>query len=494
MRSGAPFSIPDGPVDAYFDLVFEATPVPLVLVDNDGTILKVNGAFATLFEHEPSALTGRAVEVLVPEKAQVQHVGLRKAYLTEPTKRLMGTSRELSGVTGTGRTVPLEIGLNPIRLGETNFTMLALMDLTAQKANETRIRQIIDASGSAIFLIDGTGQISFANETACTLFGYAPAELLGQPINKIVPERYAGANGISLANFLGAGARRRLTGVPARRSDGSEFPIDLTLTPYASETAPMAICTIVDLSEIIAAEREMVGKNNALEALNRELSSFANSVSHDLKSPLSSISGLLSLCLEDLDSGQLDQVRSGMAEAQAIAQRGMERVESLLELARADHRRITPESFSLTDELSDIWRDLTSGMPAPPAFELDLRHHEPVVGERMTMASILANLLSNAVRYADASKQQQIVAVRTTETRGTLTLRVRDNGVGMDPVDMERAFDAFTRLHQRSGNGLGLTLVRKHLDRMGGSVAGFSAPGEGSEFIVTVPIGNEVAA
>ena len=355
------------------DTALKVCPMPLLLVDPTGRILMANAPLEALFDYAPGTLSGAPVECLVPEELRSRHPGLRTAYLRRPVKQVIGRRRDLNGVSRTGRTIPLELGLDPVEINGVTHVLVAALDISERKAMEV--------------------------------------------------------------------------------------------------------------------EREQ--KNRELEALNTELSSFANSASHDLKAPLSSITGLLSICIEDLDGADAGEVRHNLNRALEISRRSAAKVENVLAIARAGRQFIPAEAFPIGAEIAAIWRDLTSAMTAPPELTLDLHHGDPVRTERPTFNMIMDNLLSNAIRYADAVKTRHRIRIASTRKGGTLWMSVADNGLGIAKEHLPRVFNMFERLDDRSGDGMGLSLVRKQIERLGGRISAESREGAGTEFTFSLPLAQE---
>lgn len=219
-----------------------------------------------------------------------------------------------------------------------------------------------------------------------------------------------------------------------------------------------------------------------LEAANKDLSQFAYAASHDLKAPLSSIRGLLEFCLEDLDSGDLDEVRQNTADAIDISKRAAKKIESLLRLAKSGSVVLPKETFSLDKMISDIWKDQTGLMDESCFLDLQIKGSPKVNAEKAAMQVILENLISNAVRYRDPSKKDTKVRVFASFEGESGTIVIGDNGVGIADKDQSKVFEMFTRADDRSGDGLGLALVKKNVDRLGAKMEMRSQLGAGTEF------------
>ncbi len=221
-----------------------------------------------------------------------------------------------------------------------------------------------------------------------------------------------------------------------------------------------------------------------LEAANTDLLQFSYSASHDLKAPLSTISGLVDFCLEDLEDGEYGELEKHLKMALAVSNRSAKKVESLLRIARIGEDEITESQFDLRSLLDNIWQDLTADLGERCQLKLDLSHQDPIVAPEAILHAIIENLISNAIKYADPEKDQTLVQISTDVDGDRFVIKVSDNGVGIAQSDQPEVFKMFKRIDDRGGDGLGLALVRKHLERLGGDISLESTLGQGTTFVI----------
>ena len=250
-----------------FRLVVEAAPNAMVMVDPAGNIVMVNAQAERVFGYSRAELTGQPVEMLVPERLRSHHPGLRKTFLAHPRPRPMGAGRDLYGLNKDGSEFPIEIGLNPIETDEGTMVLSAIVDITARKAaelalrdSERRFRLVVEAAPNAMAMIDPAGKIVVVNTQAERVFGYSRAELAGQPVEMLVPERFRGHHPELRRTFFSdprprpMGAGRDLYGL---RKDGSEFPIEIGLNPIETDEGTMVLSAIVDITARKAAAQAL---------------------------------------------------------------------------------------------------------------------------------------------------------------------------------------------------------------------------------------------
>ena len=344
-----------------------------------------------------------------------------------------------------------------------------------------------------MIMVNDKGTIVFVNKAALQLFGYDEPELLNSPIEQLVPDEIKHAHPVYRGGFMNACKPRPMAkerALFARHRTGRMIPVEIALTPVDTPDGKMVVSTIIDLSERVEAENAMAEKHRELGLLNEELMQFAYSASHDLKAPLSTITGLLELCLEDLDDGDLDSVREVLNRTLKIGRRSAEKVEGVLEIARVARSPIAAEEVDLESMVKDIWVDLTASSDTSATLVLSIDHESTVFLEKNTLHVILENLLSNAVRYVDHDKPLNTIEVRSCTRDGSLVTKVIDNGIGIPEDSQAQVFDMFSRMDERSDNGLGLALVRKHVDRLLGVISVDSTPGVETVFSLSLPLQN----
>ncbi|MEU9480572.1 PAS domain S-box protein [Streptomyces sp. NPDC048191] len=261
----APGGVP-GAAEERFRGLLEAAPDAMVIVDDTGTIRLVNAQTEALFGYQREELLGHPVELLVPHRFRTHHTAHRNGYAHNQQVRPMGAGLDLYGLRKDGTEFPVEISLSPLETTDGLLVSAAVRDVSERKAAEERFRGLLEAAPDAMVIVDDTGTIRLVNAQTEALFGYQREELLGHPVELLVPHRFrthhtAHRNGYAhnqQVRPMGAGLD--LYGL---RKDGTEFPVEISLSPLETTDGLLVSAAVRDVSERKAAEERI----NELAAL-----------------------------------------------------------------------------------------------------------------------------------------------------------------------------------------------------------------------------------
>jgi PAS domain S-box-containing protein len=350
-------------------------------------------------------------------------------------------------------------------------------------------RHLLRFSPDALIVIDVGGHIRFANETVTALFGYSPEQLVGKPLDTLIPERLRGRHGSHLAAYMNQPGSRemgaRIADLFARRADGSEFAAGIRLAPFKLDNELFVAAAIRDNTERQQINEALVAAREEADRANRAKSRFLATASHDLRQPIQTIR-LLNAAMLKVASVEMRE----LLQQQERAIEGMTRMlNALLDISRLESGAIEPVMSPVA--VSEVLHQLQSEFDSvAQARGISLRIDRAaliVTTDRTLFYQLLQNLVGNALKYTDRGE----VAVTCAVGVNALTLTVRDTGIGIPADKLDRIFDEYyqvdTQGAKRMGVGLGLAIVKEVARLLGFTVKITSRVGEGTRAIITIP-------
>jgi PAS domain S-box-containing protein len=352
----------------------------------------------------------------------------------------------------------------------------------AHREGEDIFRTAVDMAPNGILMVDADGRIILTNRQVETIFGYEPGELLGRPVESLLPERYRRHHVADRNRFFGEPVARAMGSgrdLYALRKDGREVPVEIGLAPVIQAGRSCVLASIIDITERKRSEAE-------LRRSNEELEQFAYVASHDLQEPLRMVSAYTQL-LSERYRGRFDEKADRFLAFAADGAIRMQRLlEDLLSYSRVNTRGQPLVSTSLDEVLDRVLAHLQLSISQSGATIT--RDPLPVVrADSGQMEHVFLNLLGNALKFR--GNEAPAIHVGAESTGQQVRIYVKDNGIGIDPRYAERIFVIFQRLHQRGkypGTGVGLAICKRIVERHGGRIWVESAPGKGATFHFTL--------
>jgi len=474
----------------------ESAPDAIVVVDDAGRIVLLNAQTERMFGYARHELMGQPVETLVPTRLHGRHLLHRAAYVADPRVRVMGAGLELYGLRRDRTEFAVEISLSPISTDTGLLVSSAIRDVTDRKRAEDRFRALLESAPDAMVIVDRDGLIRLVNSQTERLFGYARAELLGKPVEMLVPARLRAQHPAHRRGYFDAprvrpmGAGLELYGL---RHDGGEFPVEISLSPLTTEGELLVSSSIRDITERKRFARMLSEKNVELERANRAKDRFLATMSHELRTPLNAVIGFTGTLLMQLPGPlNADQERQ-LRTVQGSARQLLSLINDLLDLAKIEAGKVVPELEPVScRELLDSVAATLHPLAAAKGLHLEIAAPEPdivVHTDRRALSQIVLNLATNAIKFTEQGEIRIAVEPTATGVTPGVALHVSDTGIGIRAADLPRLFEAFQQFgdaRAREGSGLGLHLSQKLAEMLGGRIDCESTHRRGSRFTLTL--------
>ncbi|HEX5807066.1 MAG TPA: PAS domain S-box protein [Anaerolineales bacterium] len=477
--------------------LLEAAPDGIVIVDRQGTIVMVNAQTQNLFGYTRQELLGSHVEMLVPLHFRDIHPFHRTQYGKNSLLRPMGADLDLYALRKDGSEFPVEISLSPMDTEGENLVIAAVRDISERKRAEEQFRGLLESAPDAMVVVDIEGIIRLVNSQTERLFGYDRLEIVGQPVEVLVPKRFRRRHARNREGYYGPHPVRPMgmgLDLFGLRKNGSEFPVEISLSPLETETGLLVSAAIRDVTQRKRMEADVQKLNDdlkqraaQLEAANKELEAFSYSVSHDLRAPLRSIDGFSNVLLEDYAEQLPNEGKNYLERVRAAARRMAVLIDDLLNLSRVTRTPLQPRFINLSRIAEDVVQALRENQPDREVTFV-LAPDLMVEGDPNLLHIVLENLLGNAWKFTSKQPEPRIEFGQKNHVKER-TFYVRDNGVGFDMAYADKLFGVFQRLHSITefpGTGVGLATVQRIIAIHGGRIWAESAEGEGATFYFTL--------
>ena len=473
--------------------IIEAAPDAMVVVNTDGEIVLLNLQAEKQFGYRRDELLGQKVTNIIPVGFAERLIADGTRSAAEALAQHIGAGIELIALRKDGSEFPIELMLSPLESDEGTLVTAAIRNISLRKAAdehlaamEARYRGLLEAAPDAMVVVNTDGEIVLLNVQAEKQFGYRRDELLGQKITNIIPEGFAErliadrlrTSQNALAQQVGAGID--LTGL---RKDGSEFPIELMLSPLESAEGVLITAAIRDITKRKKTESMLLKNVEELNRSNEELAQFAYIASHDLQEPLRMVASYTQL-LSRRYKGKLD---SDADEFIAFAVDGASRMQLLIQDLLA-YSRIGTKGRDLlatasVGALQQALKNLRGALEESGAL-VTYDALPMVMADEVQLVQLFQNLVGNAIKYHGSRVPKVHISAARSGNKKWL-YSVQDNGLGIDPRYFKKIFGMFQRLHKReefAGTGIGLAICKKIVERHGGRISVESQPGRGSTF------------
>ncbi len=485
-------------------LILNETPDAVILTRLDGEVLCwTNGARAVFGYTSEEAVGRHLVELIVPPALAEGESTLMQRVLDmgEASYESMRWAKD-------GTLVYIDSSCKLVRdaEGRPEYILWSKKDVTALKVLrdaklvEARYNGILNSLPDAVIMTNASDRVVLANQQAERLFGYEAGSLRGKPLELLLPLRFRQQHIAQRGRFVAEpgmramGAGRDLYGL---RSDGVEFPIEVSLSPVNTEEGTLMMGAIRDISERKRFELALQEKNDELAKAVATKDRFLGSMSHELRTPLNAIIGFTGTMLMKLPGPINDEQGKQLRMVQSSARNLLSLINDLLELTRIESGRVELqlESLSCRALIEEV---LATFKPQAKSkgLRLDLlpvSEELTVRGDRRAIQQILMNLVHNAIKFTNSGSVLVGLSRTTLNGDGGAAISVSDTGIGIGEEQRASLFQAFSQLdagalRQFEGTGLGLHVSRKLASLLHGDILFDSEYGAGSVFTLVLPL------
>ncbi len=364
------------------------------------------------------------------------------------------------------------------------------------KLSAELMRSALASAPDAMVFVDAAGRVVFANRQMCTLFGYSAQEIATLGVEDLLPERHRALHRAHRGSFMRE-QRTRLMGIGlellARRKDGTEFPVEISLSPIHDEERDLVAAAIRDVTAHRRIQAALLEARQAAERAAQAKSRFLATASHDLRQPLQSLALLNGALTRMVTDAQTQEA----LHYQEMAIGAMSRLlNALLDVSKLESGavRAQPADMDIGPLCAELEQEFAS-LASSKHLTLRITHDgECVHCDPALLGQILRNLLSNALKYTSTGS----VSLTCARDGAAMRIEVSDTGIGIDPQQLPHIYDEFYQIERadgarREGYGLGLSIVRRLVDLLGIGLEARSSPGHGTVFTLTLPPGERSA-
>jgi PAS domain S-box-containing protein len=518
--------------DQWLAAIVESSDDAILGKTLSGIITSWNSGATRIFGYEASEVIGKPISILAwpGEEGQIEtflerlrrgeridhfevarrHKSGRKIFVSLSLSPILNADGKTIGIAKIARDITQrKLAEEAQEASELRFRALAEKESIAQAEMiaERKFRALIENAPDAILQVDSNGVILIANRTAESMFGYSSEELMGKEVDLLVPEANRAGHAGHRMSFASAGATRPMglgLDLFARRKDGTQFSVEISLSSVQTETGINVTAVIRDITDRKQTElrvrtlqesymTELETRQKESERLNQLKSEFMASISHELRTPLHTIIGFTEL-LEEEAEGLLNEKQCRfLHHIHTDSEHLLSLINDVLDLSRieAGGLHLRTESLSVRDIVAETVNAIrpyanSKSVTIMEGEYLDAR----VLADSTRLRQILYNLLSNGAKFTEPGGE---VKVDAAVEGNVVTITVADTGLGIAPEECIRIFDkfyqvGFTPVGVREGTGLGLAICKQLVEMQGGTIWVESEPQMGSRFRFTLPL------
>ena len=477
MRASREFELP-----TLLAAIVESANDSIVSATLDGVITSWNASAERMYGYTAAEIIGRSTSLLIPPETAPELIPIfQRVRQGEGIEHFETRLRRKDG-----SLIEVSLTDSPIRDASGAVVGISAItrDLTERNRTNARFRQLLEAAPDATVCVDSGAQIVLVNAQTERLFGYPREELLGQPVEILVPDASKASHSGLRAGYTAdpvprlMGADLELSG---RRRDGTTFPAEIALSALDTDQGLLVSAAIRDVTQ----QRRAL---DDLRRINQNLTSFSYSLAHDLRTPLRSLAGFSTALIEDYADALGEDGRSYAQRIEAASEHMGHILDDLLHLSRISGAKISLQHVDLGAEAAAIAAELQRQAPGRRAC-FTIQQPAWALADLVLIREVLHNLLGNAWKFTSGRDNASIEFGMAPAADARVCCHVRDNGAGFNPEYTHKLFQPFQRLHtahEFPGTGIGLASVRQIVDRHHGHTWAEGTVGDGAAFFFTL--------
>lgn len=508
--------------EALYKLVYEIVAEAMIVADSKGVIVDANPAAETMFKYPLNELVGMSVDKLLPDALQKAHKAHREEFNQKPIRRKMGSGLDLSAKDAEGKFLPVEVSLNHATIhGELRVVAL-ISDISKRKEAEQKIllankeleegvRQRTKELNEAVKALEESqhlytliaqnfpdGTINVLDKNLRYIFAEGKEFVRsGIDRNKVIGLNYISLLPKDYRDQVVDELNKVLQGFPRTfdiESRGNSYI--MTAVPLYDEEEGVNRILLVEknVTEQKQAERDMVAALKKERELNELKSRFVSMASHEFRTPLATVLSSINLVSRHAENGNQEGIEKHVARIRNSVRNLTSILNDFLSLEKLEQGKVEfrPEDFDICDLAASVTDEIGGMTKTGQTIKLACCEGDGCNGrivkslDPQLIRNILFNLLSNAVKYSPEGSE----ILFSVEIKENLVLKITDQGMGIPENEQQHLFERFFRAKNATniqGTGLGLNIVKKHVDLMNGDISYTSKLNEGTTFVITLP-------
>ncbi len=357
------------------------------------------------------------------------------------------------------------------------------------KEREEYLSNMIENASEGIITLNHIGLIESANEVSAGLLGYDVQSLKNKPINLFINNEIKQDISAFIIRKCYEKPTCKIKGFIKNRHAKDPIPVQISINMLTKQRSRKFLVIITDISESVKMQQDLAFEKSEKERLlkiNEDLDQFVYKVSHDLRAPLASSIGLVSLAKNEGDIGKIHEY----LDLQNKNLQGLQDfIGSILEYSRNSRNEVAREEIDFQAILDKfLEQNSYSESAAPIDFDINVLQTDVFYSDRIRLEIILNNLISNAIKYSDPNKKNKKIGITINSDTDFAEIKITDNGIGIEEEYLEKIFKPFIRAtNYNNGSGIGLALVKEAVTKIAGYIRVESEHRKYTSFIIHVP-------